>query len=176
MADPGFPILGGTNFVGGHKLPIRLHFVKFVCQNGRITTLRGRAPGAPPGPANAYWPELKLWALPCRLFESYIQEFIFCTCHFRSLLGAVLHHGHPRRNPSPSYWGFHRSVHGNRRLRGLEDCTAHAGWVVHCTGETQNYTSMSVRGSLVLGSDYKFSIYIDQTANFGRSLSQWVIF
>ena len=37
---------------GGPQLPRRLCFKKFVCQNERIWTLRGRAPVAPPGSAN----------------------------------------------------------------------------------------------------------------------------
>ena len=36
MADPGFP-------VGGRGLPRRLRFIKFVCQNERIGSLRGGA-------------------------------------------------------------------------------------------------------------------------------------
>ena len=45
VADAGFP-------VGGRQLPRRLRFVKFVCQNERISTLRGaRAGGTPPGSA-----------------------------------------------------------------------------------------------------------------------------
>ena len=42
VADPGFP-------VGGRGLLRWLRFIKFVCQNERIGSLRGgRAPGAPP--------------------------------------------------------------------------------------------------------------------------------
>ena len=36
---------------GGRQLPTQLHFIKFVCQNERIGTLRGRPPGAPLGSA-----------------------------------------------------------------------------------------------------------------------------
>ena len=37
------------DLVGGRGLPRRLHFVKFVCQNERIGSLRGgHTPGAPP--------------------------------------------------------------------------------------------------------------------------------
>ena len=51
VADPGSR--GGRQpRRGGCQLPRRLHFIKFVCQNKRIWTLRGRAPAAPPGPAN----------------------------------------------------------------------------------------------------------------------------
>ena len=54
MADPGFPVGGGVDLVGGGVgLPRRLCFENFVCQNERIGTLRGgRAPGAPPRSAN----------------------------------------------------------------------------------------------------------------------------
>ena len=54
MADPGFPVGGrGPRRGGGRGLSRRLHFIKFVCQNERIGSLRGgRAPGAPPGSAN----------------------------------------------------------------------------------------------------------------------------
>ena len=39
VADPGFPVGGGVDLVGGHGLPRRLRFVKFVCQNERIGSL-----------------------------------------------------------------------------------------------------------------------------------------
>ena len=50
VADLGFPVGGGRGpRSGGRGLPRRLHFVKFVCQNERIGSLRGgRTPGAPP--------------------------------------------------------------------------------------------------------------------------------
>ena len=52
VADPGFPVGGGADLVGGRQLPRRLRFEKFVCQNERIWTRRGaRAGGAPPGSA-----------------------------------------------------------------------------------------------------------------------------
>ena len=41
VADPGFP-------AGGRGLPRRLRFENFVCQNERIWTLGGHAPGTPP--------------------------------------------------------------------------------------------------------------------------------
>ena len=44
VADPGFP-------VGGHQLPRRLHFEKFVCQNERIWTHGGACQWHPPGSA-----------------------------------------------------------------------------------------------------------------------------
>ena len=47
VADPGFPV-GGVDLVGGRGLPRWLRFENFVCQNERIWTLRGRAPGTPP--------------------------------------------------------------------------------------------------------------------------------
>ena len=50
VADPGFPVGGG----GGRGLPRRLRFADFVCQNERIWTLRGRAPGTPPRSTNGY--------------------------------------------------------------------------------------------------------------------------
>ena len=46
--DPGFPVGGCPRYEGGHQLSTWLHFINFVCQNERIGTLRGRAPGAPP--------------------------------------------------------------------------------------------------------------------------------
>ena len=42
VADPGFPVGGGRG------LPRWLRFENFVCQNERIWTLRGDAPGTPP--------------------------------------------------------------------------------------------------------------------------------
>ena len=48
VADPGFPVGGHGPRRGGHGLPRQLHFENFVCQNERIWTLRGRAPGTPP--------------------------------------------------------------------------------------------------------------------------------
>ena len=44
---------GGRQPHGGHQLPRRLHFEKFVCQNERIWTLRGCALVVPPGSTNA---------------------------------------------------------------------------------------------------------------------------
>ena len=43
---------GGHQPHRGRQLPRQLRFEKFVCQNERIWTLRGRAPAAPPGSAN----------------------------------------------------------------------------------------------------------------------------
>ena len=48
MADPGFPVGGGANFVGGHQLPMRLRFKK-VCQK-RIGTLGGPPAASPLDP------------------------------------------------------------------------------------------------------------------------------
>ena len=49
VADPGFPVGGGADLVGGCQLTRQLRFEKFVCQNERIWTRRGpRAGGAPP--------------------------------------------------------------------------------------------------------------------------------
>ena len=39
VADPGFPV-GGVDLVGGCGLQRRLRFVKFLCQNERIGSLR----------------------------------------------------------------------------------------------------------------------------------------
>ena len=48
VADPGFPV-GGVDLVGGRELPRQLCLENFVCQNERISTLRGgRAPGTLP--------------------------------------------------------------------------------------------------------------------------------
>ena len=41
VADPGFPVGGGMDIVGGHVLLRQIHFRKFVCQNKRIWTHRG---------------------------------------------------------------------------------------------------------------------------------------
>ena len=41
VADPGFPVEGGVDLVGGRGLPRQLRFENFVCQNERIWTLRG---------------------------------------------------------------------------------------------------------------------------------------
>ena len=47
VTDPGFA-KWSAHLVGGHRLPTRLHYEKFVCRNERIWTLRGaRAGGAP---------------------------------------------------------------------------------------------------------------------------------
>ena len=55
VADPGFPRRGGR---GPRRrecgLPRQLRFENFVCQNERIGTLRGCAPGAPPRSANGF--------------------------------------------------------------------------------------------------------------------------
>ena len=40
VADPGFPVGGST--CRGRRLPRRLRFENFVCQNERIWTLSGR--------------------------------------------------------------------------------------------------------------------------------------
>ena len=40
MADPGFA-MGGMDLKGGRGLPMQLCFIKFVCQNERIGSLRG---------------------------------------------------------------------------------------------------------------------------------------
>ena len=41
VADPGFPIGGHQPHRGGCQLLRRLCFIKFVCRNERIWTLRG---------------------------------------------------------------------------------------------------------------------------------------
>ena len=41
VADPGFPVLGAVDLVGGHRLPTQLCFENFVCRNERIRTLGG---------------------------------------------------------------------------------------------------------------------------------------
>ena len=55
VADPGFPVGGGHGpRRGGRRLPRRLCFRNFLCQNERIRTLRGGcALGTPPRSANA---------------------------------------------------------------------------------------------------------------------------
>ena len=45
VADPGFPVGGGVDLVGGHQLPRQLRFENFVCRNKRIWTLRGACAG-----------------------------------------------------------------------------------------------------------------------------------
>ena len=53
MADPGFPIGGRGPRTGGRGPPKWLRFENFACQNERIWTRRGGAPGArPPRSAN----------------------------------------------------------------------------------------------------------------------------
>ena len=48
VADPGFPVGGGVDLVGGARAPPRrLRFKNFACQNERIWTHRGGG-GAPP--------------------------------------------------------------------------------------------------------------------------------
>ena len=47
VADPGFPVGGGLDLVGGGGLPRWLRFENFVCQNEIIWTLGGRAPATP---------------------------------------------------------------------------------------------------------------------------------
>ena len=54
VADPGFSI-GGANLVGGRQLPRRLRFIKFVCRNERIWTLRGGARRRRPLDPPMYW-------------------------------------------------------------------------------------------------------------------------
>ena len=41
VADPGFPVGGGADLVGGAPTPETTTFEKFVCQNERIWTRRG---------------------------------------------------------------------------------------------------------------------------------------
>ena len=47
VADPGFPI-GGIDLIGGCGLLRWLCFLKFVCQNERIGSLRGAHAGCTP--------------------------------------------------------------------------------------------------------------------------------
>ena len=46
-ADPGFPV-GGVDLVGVCGLPSQLRFIKFVCQNERIGSIRGVHAGCTP--------------------------------------------------------------------------------------------------------------------------------
>ena len=71
VADPGFPI-GGHRPRGGRQLPRRLHFEKFVCQNERIWTLRGRTPVAPLDPPMHYHPTL----MKCGSFIIVSERFL----------------------------------------------------------------------------------------------------
>lgn len=48
MVDPGFPVGGGANLIGGCQLLMCLRFEKFVCQNEKIGTVMGRSRHAPP--------------------------------------------------------------------------------------------------------------------------------
>ena len=52
VADPGFPVGGGMDLIGGAWTPRQLRFENFACQNERIWTRRGalagRAPLDPP--------------------------------------------------------------------------------------------------------------------------------
>ena len=51
VADPGFPVEGGVDLVGGGRGPPRwLHFENFACQNERIWTHRGARAGCAPPP------------------------------------------------------------------------------------------------------------------------------
>ena len=66
VADAGFPVggrrpvRGRVDPLGGHGPPMQALFGKNVCENKRIGSCRGRAPGTPPRSANAYlypmWP------------------------------------------------------------------------------------------------------------------------
>ena len=47
VADPGFPV-GGRGPIRGHGPPIRALFGENVCENERVGSCRGRAPGTPP--------------------------------------------------------------------------------------------------------------------------------
>ena len=48
VADPGFPVGGRGPRRGGAWTPEVATVIKFVCQNERIGSLRGGAPGAAP--------------------------------------------------------------------------------------------------------------------------------
>ena len=50
MADPGFPVGGRTLIRGGRGPPTWALFGENVCENERIGSHRGRAPGTPPPP------------------------------------------------------------------------------------------------------------------------------
>ena len=65
VADPGFPVGGGVDFVGGPWTRRRLRFVKFVyVKTKELGPLGGRAPGAPPGSANAIKGNNYVYCLP----------------------------------------------------------------------------------------------------------------
>ena len=54
VADPGFSVGGGADPLGGRRPPTRTLFGENICENERIgSCCGGRAPGAPPGSANA---------------------------------------------------------------------------------------------------------------------------
>ena len=49
VADPGFPVGGGVDPLGGRGPPTWVLFSKNVCENKRIWSRReGHAPGTPP--------------------------------------------------------------------------------------------------------------------------------
>ena len=66
MADPGFPVGGRGPRGGGRGLPRWLRFRNFVCQNERIGTLRGCAPGTPPRSANDIY-KFRLYSISRKL-------------------------------------------------------------------------------------------------------------
>ena len=52
VADPGFPVGGGVDPLGGCEPLMRALFGKNGCKNERIGSHRGSAPGMPPRSAN----------------------------------------------------------------------------------------------------------------------------
>ena len=54
VVDPGFPVGGRGRHRGDRGLPRWLRFKIFICQNKRIWTLGGRAPGTPLDPPMKY--------------------------------------------------------------------------------------------------------------------------
>ena len=47
-ADPGFPVGGGANPLGGRQHTILSNFLKNCMKSRKFWTVGGRAPGAPP--------------------------------------------------------------------------------------------------------------------------------
>ena len=52
VADPGFPVGGGAEPLGGHQLPMQALFSENICENGRIGSHwgGGGTPAAPLDP------------------------------------------------------------------------------------------------------------------------------
>ena len=54
MVDPGFPVWGVLDPLAGGTFLTQALFGENVCENERIGSRRGGAPGTPPRSANAY--------------------------------------------------------------------------------------------------------------------------